>query len=98
MKTVNGTSYPDGTPDDLIQILEDARLEGRSRRLRITYQGFGAPPFSCWLGRSTGTWKVPLAMRSVRSIGGEPLSVEHIIRVERRGRRDLYEMVWKRQS
>lgn len=75
MKIVNGTSYHDETPKAVIECLEAARVSGS--RIRVFYgdQVTGR----CWMdeydtigrvGRSTGTKKIPLLIKTKRSFGG----------------------------
>jgi len=75
-KVVNGTSYHENTPDEVINVLEDARQKGT--RIRIWYGENGLS----WdeendiignIGRSTGTNKIPLLINNARSLGGPGL-------------------------
>ena len=71
-ETAGGTHYRVGTPDEVIAVLERARLN--RQRLAIVYRAESAPVFGR-IGRSCGpTLKVPLVLHNTRSSGGEPVS------------------------
>lgn len=87
-KIYNGTSYHVETPQDIINKLEYAR-ENRKRVL-VTYKegwedftGYTKDGLNVhmYIGRSTGSIKIPLHISSSRSIGGGALSDNAIIRV-----------------
>jgi hypothetical protein len=104
MRSTRGTDFPDKTPAALIVALDNGIQ--RRERLRVWYDaeiGRNGNVFDrCYVGRSCGNdnypnggHKVPLVILTKRSTGGGVLSVEHIIRVDRReGRRWL--TVWRR--
>jgi hypothetical protein len=82
-KVLNGTYYDHRTPDDLIRILESARMLGT--RLILIYGNKetgaiweSATPQRGNIGRSAGNIKVPLLVRSKRSPGGEAI-LDHCI-------------------
>jgi len=96
---VNGTTYPDGTPEKLVRVLEASRQNGT--RLRIHY---GNPDDGVdWLeermgegriGRSCGRFRVPILLHNVRSVAGPALLTENVLRVTTRigrYRRCLYQ-------
>jgi hypothetical protein len=91
---VNGTTYNDKTPRQVVDILERAR-ESRDR-LCIRYgdpetgRDWGDPRMCGRIGRSTGTIKIPLLIKTSRSTGGEGL-LEHVIIRITSGGRVLYE-------
>lgn len=81
------TTYSPGTPKQLQDVLES--LHSTNKRVRIWY---GDPDTGlCWdeeydvmgyIGRSTGTVKVPLLVHSRSSLGGPQLSTGRILRVD----------------
>jgi hypothetical protein len=86
MKQINGTSYHDETPDDVIRVLENAR---QSRvRLHISYgdrttgrdwlEEFETQGY---IGRSMGPVKVPLLLPNRRSTGGGAVLDRCIVRI-----------------
>lgn len=82
MQIINGTSFHDDTRLAVATILNDAMKS--KARLILTY-GFpsGAPwndgaPVRGRIGRSCGLVKVPLLIKTVRSLGGEPV-LDHCI-------------------
>lgn len=95
-KIVDGTHYHAGTPDVVIDILERSRRE--RLRIVITYGNTAtgevwedATPNRGYVGRSTGNMKIPLLIRTGRSLGGEALLDHCIVRIrESKGGRVLY--------
>lgn len=82
---VNGTSYPIETPMDIISKLEYARQN--NRRVKLVYKdGYGdftgytkdGLTVSMYIGRSSGTIKVPLHLPQRRSYSGPALSTNLI--------------------
>lgn len=82
-RTVNGTSYDVRTPDEVVRVLEQARLN--RNRLHISlgdtttgrdwleeHEVYG------YIGRSMGPIKVPLLISNRRSLGGGA-SLDHCI-------------------
>ena len=93
---MNGTSYAIGTPDEVMNILECARED----RTRIVLD-YGDPQTGVswgevydirgYVGRSTGTVKIPLLVYNRRSMGGGGIITDKIIEIkESRGGRVLY--------
>jgi len=99
---VNDTTYHDETPETVIDILETARIArvgGQGFRLRFhwgdtetgldwgdTYHVEG------YVGRSTGTSKIPLLIWNSRSYGGGAILDNCIVKIATaRGKRVLYE-------
>lgn len=88
-KIVNGTSYDQRTPDEVIRVLENARLN--RTRLHVSLgETEGPQAGKDWLeesfvtgfiGRSTGTIKIPLIVHNRRSLGGPGLLDHCVIRV-----------------
>ena len=80
-KTINGTSYDARTPDEVVAILENAR-QNRTRLHVSLGETEGPEAGNDWLeenmvhgfiGRSTGTIKIPLLVHNRRSLGGPGL-------------------------
>ena len=92
MKIVNGTSYKDETPDGLIEVLEMSQRTGT--RLRLEYGDpatgrlWGDDPLTCRIGKSTGSVKIPLAIRNKRSMGGETVLDHCVVRVSHSNKRN----------
>ena len=88
-KTINGTSYDVRTPDEVVAILENAR-QNRTR-LHVSLGETGGPEAGKdWLeenmvhgfiGRSTGSIKIPLLIHNRRSLGGPGLLDHCIVRI-----------------
>jgi len=85
---VNGTTYHDSTPRKVIEILEAARQDGRLSRLRLSFGD--AKTGRDWLeehdvegyvGRSTGSVKIPLLIANTRSTGGPGILDHCIVRI-----------------
>lgn len=89
-KIVNGTSYHENTPDSIIEKLEYARINRRRVTLRYKkgyedYTGYTKDGLTVhmYIGRSTGSIKIPLHIASTRSHGGPALSddlIEEVIK------------------
>lgn len=96
-KVVDGTSYNEETPDIVVAILERSRRE--QLRLVITYGDVktgkawnDAGPNRGHVGRSTGENKIPLLVKTSRSLGGEALLDSCIVKItEARSGRVLYQ-------
>ncbi len=86
-KIINGTSYPLTCPDAVVRILEHYRQEGRKVRLKIHY---GNPATKenwnfyevGYIGRSTGSDKIPLIVHNKRSLGGGAIMCSSIVKIE----------------
>lgn len=100
-KIVNGTSYRAHTSTEVINILEQCRLDGT--RIVLDY---GDPSTGIsWgevydvtgrVGRSTGNVKVPLLIHNRRSVGGGEISTDKIIGIKTsRGGSVLYSLIFK---
>ncbi len=100
-KLVNGTSYDVRTPDEVVRILENARTN--RTRLHVSLgETEGSQAGRDWLeenmvegyiGRSTGSVKIPLLIHNLRSLGGPGLLDHCIVRVSHTtGRRGV---VWE---
>jgi hypothetical protein len=86
-KVYQGTAYHAETPDEVVSILDRALNNHRNTRLRIHY---GDPKTGkAWgdvetgyIGRSTGSIKIPLLIKTTRSLGGGGLLDHCIIKIE----------------
>jgi len=94
-EVVNGTSYNEGTPEKVIQVLEKVKYDGT--RIKLDYGKDGKSWGDCYdvtgtLGRSTGTVKIPLLIHNSKSTGGTGILTDCIIQIkESRGGRVLYQ-------
>jgi hypothetical protein len=86
MKTTNGTTYHEETPDEVIRVLELAR----QNRTRLHISLGGQQTGRDWLeefethgyvGRSMGPIKVPLIVANRRSLGGGSILDHCIVRI-----------------
>lgn len=96
MKIVNGTSYNQDTNDKVIEVLENARLN--RVRIQVDYghkngQSWGEiNDITGYVGRSTGTQKIPLLIHNTRSLGGGALLTNCIVKiVTSKGKKVLYQ-------
>lgn len=85
-KLINGTSYHDETPDEVIRVLENARQSRTRLHISLGDTGSGKD----WLeefethgyvGRSMGPMKVPLLIANSRSLGGGAILDHCIVRI-----------------
>lgn len=102
MPVVNGTTYAERTPEEVIGLLEELRKS--KQRIRLHYgqtepsdsMPIGRDWLESWsvtgvIGRSMGPIKVPIMVANARSMGGPQLLDHCIVRIrEARGGRDLY--------
>ncbi len=96
-KLINGTSYHDETPDEVIRVLEQARLSRTRLHISLGDTGSGRD----WLeefethgyvSRSMGPIKVPLILANRRSLGGGSILDHRIVRIRSSsGGRVLYQ-------
>lgn len=106
-KVANGTSYGEHTPDAVIRVLERARESQTRIRIRLGFteshedvlSGKAVPgrdwleEFQCegTVGRSGGTIHIPLLIHNSRSMGGDGILTDCIVRIiETRTKRVLY--------
>jgi hypothetical protein len=94
---VNGTSYHTNTRSNIINILEQARTNHTHLHLyygdTITgedwHDQFGNTGY---IGRSTGTYKIPLMIYNNRSTGGPGILDHCIVKIETtKGHKVLYQ-------
>lgn len=82
-----GTSYDTRTARGIIEVLERARKATRRMRLKIFYgdirtgEAWGDVE-RCYIGRSTGSVKIPLVIYRRNSTGGSGLCEHCIVRIE----------------
>lgn len=94
-KVLNGTAYHEETPDAVVSILEDALADRRSTRLRFCFgdtetgRDWGeVHDTTGYLGRSTGSIKIPLLIAKSNSSGGGGLLDHCIVKIERKRKED----------
>jgi hypothetical protein len=94
-KIVNGTAYHEKTPDAIVKILEDARISNRNTRLRICFGDYSdgrdwgeVNDTTGYIGRSTGSIKIPLLIAKLNSSGGPGLLDHCIVRIESKAHGD----------
>jgi len=88
-KVVGGTSYLPGTPDEVVEVLEAARAS--RTRLAFVHSWSDGQAVRGYVGRSTGSIKVPLLVNNARSMGGDCLSEDTVVEIrESAGGRVLY--------
>ena len=95
MQTVNGTTYKDETPKEVIDILERYRQSRSLGRLRLFYGSEGrawGDVEEGYIGRSMGGEKIPLLIKNSRSMGGGGILDHCIVKIETaKGKR----LLWK---
>ena len=101
-KIVNGTAYKEKTPDNIIQIIEEARND---RNIRLRFQWGDVSTGRDWggvlntaagyIGRSTGSIKIPLLIKTTRSHGGESILDDCIVKIERKYDNGPYVLVYQ---
>lgn len=86
---INGTHYDDRTPEAAARVLESARLSNRGTRVRVflgdtaTGKDWGEEnDVTGYVGRSTGSVKIPLLIHSSRSLGGPGILDHCIVRID----------------
>lgn len=84
---VNGTSYLEGTPEKVIKVLENCRLN----RIRIVLDYGDIETNTSWgekfdvtgyINRSNGSEKVPILLHNARSIGGPCILIDCILSIK----------------
>jgi hypothetical protein len=96
-KVVNGTSYDVRTPDEVVRVLEQARLN--RTRLHVSFGDTATGrdwleefDINGYVGRSMGPVKVPLLIANRRSLGGAAILDHCIVRIRASaGGRVLYQ-------
>lgn len=95
-KVVNGTSYHNETSENVVNVLECCRMN--NVRIILDYgnvstgQSWGERYDICGtIGRSMGVIKIPLLIKTKRSIGGSGILDQCIIRIlSSQGKKVLY--------
>jgi len=96
-KVINGTFYDGRTPDEVVRVLEKARLNRTRLHISLGDTNTGRDwleEFDShgYIGRSMGPVKVPLMIANKRSMGGGAILDHCIVRVrESGGGRILYQ-------
>jgi len=85
-QVVNGTSYGEKTPPEVIRILEDSRHTGRRLRLHYGDPETGRDWLDEWgmtgkISRSMGPEKIPIIISSSRAVGGGGILDSCVVRV-----------------
>ncbi|MGE3408665.1 MAG: hypothetical protein AB7I37_17735 [Pirellulales bacterium] len=90
-KTVNGTSYDARTPEEVIRVLESARLnrtrlhislgETDNERGKLGQDWLEEFETHGYVGRSMGPVKVPILLSNSRSIGGGAILDHCVVRI-----------------
>jgi len=90
-KIRNDTAYHEKTPENIIQILESARTSNRLTCLRFCFgdvetgRDWGEVyDTTGYIGRSTGSIKIPLLIKTATSSGGGGILDHCIVRIERK--------------
>lgn len=94
-KVINGTSYNEETPDAVIKILEESRIN----KTRLIFVLGDNQTGKAWgdideghVGRSTGTVKIPLVINNSRSLGGFGLLDSSIVKIMKaKGKKVVYQ-------
>lgn len=86
--TDTGTAYNIETPLEVIQVLEDARLNRTRLKIYLGDNKTGRDWYEeherfCYVGRSNGEYKVPLAISKSNSRGGGCLLDSSIVKISR---------------
>lgn len=92
---LNGTTYHDQTPLEVAKVLE--QVKASKTRIRIWYGKDGISwneenDIMGYIGRSTGTYKIPLMINNRRSMGGGGLLDHCIVKIQDiKSKRVLYQ-------
>ena len=96
-QVINGTSYDMRTRQNVINVLETVRRE--HIRIRVHYGDISTGKdwndkynVTGYVGRSTGSIKIPLLIYNERSYGGDSILDHCIVKItESKGKRVLYQ-------
>lgn len=85
-KVANGTYYHSDTPDKVIRILENSRLNNQRIRLFYGNTENGRDWMETWetigtIGRSCGNVQIPLLIKNNRSMGGGAILDNCIVKI-----------------
>lgn len=88
-KNYGGISFDERTPDEVCRVLATASISGRTQRLKLYYgdtetgrdwhEEFDTTGY---IGRSTGTYKIPLLIPKKNSIGGGAILDHCIVKIK----------------
>lgn len=101
-KLKNGTAYHFDTPDEIVIILEEARQSNHSIRLRFCFGDTETGrdwEETCdttgYIGRSTGSIKIPLLIHKITSSGGPGILDHCIVRIKKKNNGGSYREVYR---
>lgn len=90
-----GTCYHPETPERVVFLLENNRIQGRARRLRLVYGDTKTGKsweeqfdVAGYVGRSTGPRPIPILVNNSRSMGGGGILDHCIIGIRYANRKD----------
>jgi hypothetical protein len=97
-KVIDGTSFKENTPDNLCNLLNELR-ENRTR-IVVDYGNVKTGKsweevydISGYIGRSTGSIKIPLLVHNSRSFGGGSLLDDCILSIKTsKGKKEIYHL------
>jgi hypothetical protein len=101
---INDVAYNTQTPVQVVEILERSRLSHRKIRLRIHYgdPATGDPWGDIetgYIGRSTGTTKIPIIIRKTTSFGGPGILDYCICRIDEKTETNKnYKIVYQKKE
>jgi len=85
---IDGTTYHDRTPAEVVALLERNRTTSAYTRPRLRLEYGDAETGRAWgdvetgyVGRSSGPVKVPIILHNLRSMGGGAISDGSIVRI-----------------
>ena len=95
----NDTAYREGTDPEVIRILDNYIHNRNTRRLHLSYGDSSTGEdwqeiydVDGYIGRSTGTIKIPLLVHNSRSLGGGAILTDCIVKIQTaRGKITLYQ-------
>jgi len=102
-KVINGTSYDENTPDEVVKWLETSRE--RKQRIRLFYGDIETG--RDWkeendiighIGQSTGNIKIPLLIKSSRSYGGGAILDNCIVKITTKGSDNKIHTVYQHKN
>jgi hypothetical protein len=87
-KIISGTAYHLDTPEQVISILENNRNNNNKQRIRIFYGNTETGEDWCeeydimgYVGRSTGSIKIPILLNNISSAGGAGILDHCIVKI-----------------
>lgn len=101
-KIKNGTAYHFDTPENIVNIIEEARQSNRSIRLRFCFGDTETGrdweeiyDTTGYVGRSTGSIKIPLLIKTVNSSDGGSILDHCIVHIEKKVNNGSYHEVYR---